>query len=90
MALSPAPTGEEVYAGGVKTIFVFVALIAVAGFLTWKYVIDNEECPKSPTTGQCVGTTTTGYPTVGVRDGGGGRGGGRGGGGDQIITVQTP
>jgi uncharacterized membrane protein YgcG len=70
----------------VKTVAIFVVLIAIAGYFVYRYVNDSGDCPKSPTTGQCVGTTT-GYETPAVR-GGGGRSGG--GGGGQTITVGGP
>jgi hypothetical protein len=68
-----------------KTIIFFVIAIAVVGFLVYKYVVEEEDCPRTPS-GQCMGTTTgyEGGPTV--RDGGG-RGGG---GGNEPIQVQVP
>lgn len=68
------------YRGEVKTILFFVVIIAVAGFFVYQYVLEEDDCPKSPTTGECVGTTT-GY-SPGVRNGGGG--------GGQTITIEGP
>jgi hypothetical protein len=60
-----------------------VIAIAIAGFLVYKYVVEDEDCPRSPTTGQCMGTTT-GYETPTVRSGGDRDGGGDG------VEVQVP
>jgi hypothetical protein len=57
----------------VKTILFFVAIIAAVAYFGYKYVLEEEDCPRSPVTNQCMGTTT-GYPA-----GGGGTGGGGGG-----------
>jgi hypothetical protein len=54
----------------VKTILFFVAVIAAVGWFTYTYVLEEDECPKSPVTGRWMGTTT-GYP-AGPSGGGGG------------------
>jgi hypothetical protein len=48
----------------VKTVLFFVAVIAAVGWFTYTYVLEEDDCPRSPVTGDCVGTTT-GYPTGG-------------------------
>jgi hypothetical protein len=68
LAGSPSVLSVEV-----KTLVFFVVLIAIAGFLVYRY-FDGEECPRSPVTKQCLGTTT-GYeqtPSGGSGAGGGG------------------
>jgi hypothetical protein len=54
----------------VRTILFFVVVIAAVGYVAYKYVLEEEDCPRSPVTNQCVGTTT-GYP-AGPSGGGGG------------------
>jgi hypothetical protein len=57
----------------VKTLVFLIVVIAVAGFLVYRY-FDGEECPRSPVTKQCLGTTTGYEQTPTGIDGGGGGG----------------
>lgn len=58
-------------------------VIAAAGWAVYHFVVEDKDCPESPVSGECVGTTTGYGPSYG-----GGSGGGSGGGGQ--IEIQIP
>jgi hypothetical protein len=60
-----------------KTILFFIVVIAAVGFFVYKY-FEDEECPRSPVTNECMGTST-GYEQMPT-----------GGGGGAPIQVPTP